>query len=59
VAQADIAEVAVAVLSGDGAYDGQILNLTGPAALASSAPVWPCIEITRPEILRRPGCTGL
>jgi uncharacterized protein YbjT (DUF2867 family) len=33
VAQADIAEVAVAVLSGDGAYDGQILNLTGPAAL--------------------------
>ena len=33
VAQADIAEVAVAVLTGDGAYDGRTLNLTGPAAL--------------------------
>ena len=33
VAQADIAEVAIAVLTGDGAYDGQTLNLTGPAAL--------------------------
>jgi uncharacterized protein YbjT (DUF2867 family) len=33
VAQADMAEVAIAVLTGDGAYDGQTLNLTGPAAL--------------------------
>jgi NAD(P)H dehydrogenase (quinone) len=33
VAQADIADVAVAVLTSDGAYDGQTLNLTGPAAL--------------------------
>jgi NAD(P)H dehydrogenase (quinone) len=33
VAQADIAEVAIAVLTGDGAYDGRTLNLTGPAAL--------------------------
>jgi NAD(P)H dehydrogenase (quinone) len=33
VGQADIADVAVAVLTGDGAYDGRILNLTGPAAL--------------------------
>jgi NAD(P)H dehydrogenase (quinone) len=33
VAQADIAEVAIAVLTSDGAYDGQTLNLTGPAAL--------------------------
>lgn len=33
VAQADIAEVAIAVLTGDSAYDGQTLNLTGPAAL--------------------------
>ena len=32
VAQADIADVAVAVLTSDGAYDGRILNLTGPAA---------------------------
>ncbi len=33
VAQADIAEVALAVLTSDGAYDGRTLNLTGPAAL--------------------------
>jgi uncharacterized protein YbjT (DUF2867 family) len=33
VAQADIADVAVAVLTSDGAYDGRTLNLTGPAAL--------------------------
>jgi NAD(P)H dehydrogenase (quinone) len=33
VAQADIAEVAIAVLTSDGAYDEQTLNLTGPAAL--------------------------
>ena len=33
VAQADIAEVAVAVLISDGAYDGRTLNLTGPTAL--------------------------
>jgi NAD(P)H dehydrogenase (quinone) len=33
VAQADIADVAVAVLTGDGAYDGRTLHLTGPAAL--------------------------
>jgi NAD(P)H dehydrogenase (quinone) len=33
VAQADIADVAVAVLTGDGAYDGRMLHLTGPAAL--------------------------
>jgi uncharacterized protein YbjT (DUF2867 family) len=33
VAQADIAEVAVAVLTSDGAYDGRTLNLTGPEAL--------------------------
>jgi NAD(P)H dehydrogenase (quinone) len=33
VAQADIAAVAVAVLTSDGAYDGRILNLTGPTAL--------------------------
>jgi NAD(P)H dehydrogenase (quinone) len=33
VAQADIAEVAIAVLTGDGAYDGRTLNLTGPEAL--------------------------
>jgi NAD(P)H dehydrogenase (quinone) len=33
VGQADIAEVAVAVLSSDGAYDGRTLNLTGPEAL--------------------------
>jgi NAD(P)H dehydrogenase (quinone) len=33
VAQADIAEVAIAVLTSDGAYDGRTLNLTGPAAL--------------------------
>ena len=36
VAQADIAEVAVAVLRSDGAYDGRTLNLTGPAALTMS-----------------------
>ena len=30
VAQADIAEVAIAVLTSDGAYDGRTLNLTGP-----------------------------
>ena len=33
VAQADIAEVAVAVLTSNGAYDGRTLNLTGPEAL--------------------------
>jgi uncharacterized protein YbjT (DUF2867 family) len=33
VAQADIAEVAVAVLTSDGEYDGRTLNLTGPEAL--------------------------
>jgi NAD(P)H dehydrogenase (quinone) len=33
VAQADIAEVAVAVLTSDGAYDGRTLTLTGPEAL--------------------------
>lgn len=33
VAQADIAEVAIAVLTSDGAYDGRTLDLTGPAAL--------------------------
>jgi len=33
VAQADVADVAVVVLGSDGAYDGQTLNLTGPAAL--------------------------
>ena len=33
VAQADIADVAVAVLTADGAYDGRTLNLTGPEAL--------------------------
>ena len=33
VAQADIADVVVAVLTGDGAYDGRTLHLTGPAAL--------------------------
>ena len=33
VAQADIAEVAVAVLTSDGAYDGRTLNITGPEAL--------------------------
>ena len=33
VAQADIAEVAVAVLTSDGAYDGRTLNLTGPEAV--------------------------
>lgn len=33
VAQADIAEVAVAVLTSDGAYDVRTLNLTGPEAL--------------------------
>jgi NAD(P)H dehydrogenase (quinone) len=33
VAQADIAEVAVAALTSDGAYDGRTLNLTGPEAL--------------------------
>jgi NAD(P)H dehydrogenase (quinone) len=33
VAQADIADVAVAVLTSDGAYDERALNLTGPAAL--------------------------
>jgi NAD(P)H dehydrogenase (quinone) len=33
VAQADIADVAIAVLTSDGAYDGRTLNLTGPAAL--------------------------
>jgi NAD(P)H dehydrogenase (quinone) len=33
VAQADIAEVAVAVLTSDGAHDGRTLNLTGPEAL--------------------------
>jgi NAD(P)H dehydrogenase (quinone) len=33
VAQADIADVAVIVLTGNGAYDGQTLNLTGPEAL--------------------------
>jgi NAD(P)H dehydrogenase (quinone) len=33
VAQADIAEVAVAVLTSNGAYDGRTLNLTGPTAL--------------------------
>jgi uncharacterized protein YbjT (DUF2867 family) len=32
VAQADIADVAAAVLTSDGAYDGRALNLTGPAA---------------------------
>jgi NAD(P)H dehydrogenase (quinone) len=36
VAQADIAEVAIAVLTSDGAYDGRTLNLTGPAALSLS-----------------------
>jgi NAD(P)H dehydrogenase (quinone) len=33
VAQADIADVAVIVLTSDGAYDGRTLNLTGPEAL--------------------------
>jgi uncharacterized protein YbjT (DUF2867 family) len=33
VAQADIAEVAIAVLTSGGAFDGRTLNLTGPAAL--------------------------
>ena len=33
VAQADIAEVAVAVLTSDGAHDGRTLNLNGPEAL--------------------------
>ena len=33
VAQADIADVAVAVLTSDGAYDGRTLHLTGPSAL--------------------------
>jgi NAD(P)H dehydrogenase (quinone) len=33
VAQADIAEVVVAVLTSDGAFDGRTLNLTGPEAL--------------------------
>jgi len=33
VAQADIADVAVAVLTSDGAYDGRTLNLTGPMAV--------------------------
>jgi NAD(P)H dehydrogenase (quinone) len=33
VAQADIADAAVAVLTSDGAYDGRTLHLTGPAAL--------------------------
>jgi len=33
VAQADIAEVAIAVLTSDGAFDGRTLNLTGPTAL--------------------------
>ena len=33
VAQADIAEVAIAVLTSNGAYDGRTLNLTGPTAL--------------------------
>ena len=33
VAQADIAEVAVEVLTSDGAYDCRTVNLTGPAAL--------------------------
>ena len=34
VAQADIAEVAVAVLTSNGAYDGRTLNLTGPTAVS-------------------------
>jgi NAD(P)H dehydrogenase (quinone) len=33
VGQTDIADVAAVVLSGDGAYDGRTLNLTGPEAL--------------------------
>jgi NAD(P)H dehydrogenase (quinone) len=33
VAQADISDVAVAVLTSEGTYDGRTLNLTGPAAL--------------------------
>jgi NAD(P)H dehydrogenase (quinone) len=33
VAQVDIADVVVVVLTSDGAYDGRTLNLTGPAAL--------------------------
>jgi NAD(P)H dehydrogenase (quinone) len=33
VAQADIADVAVMVLTSDGAYDGKTLNLTGPQPL--------------------------
>ena len=33
VAQADIADVAAVVLTKDGTYDGQTLNLSGPAAL--------------------------
>jgi uncharacterized protein YbjT (DUF2867 family) len=33
VARADIAEVAVAVLTSNGAYDGRTLNLTGPTAV--------------------------
>jgi NAD(P)H dehydrogenase (quinone) len=33
VAQADIADVAIAVLASNGSYDGRTLNLTGPAAL--------------------------
>jgi NAD(P)H dehydrogenase (quinone) len=36
VAQADIAEVAIAVLNSDGAYDGRTLSLTGPEALTMS-----------------------
>jgi NAD(P)H dehydrogenase (quinone) len=33
VAQADIAQAAIAVLASNGSYDGRTLNLTGPAAL--------------------------
>ena len=33
VAQDDIAEVAATILTSNGAYDGQTLNLTGPDAL--------------------------
>jgi uncharacterized protein YbjT (DUF2867 family) len=36
VAQADIADVAVTVLTSDGAYDGRTLDLTGPTALTMS-----------------------
>jgi NAD(P)H dehydrogenase (quinone) len=36
VAQADIAEIAIAVLTSDGRYDGRTLNLTGPATLTMS-----------------------